>query len=159
MTAAAPTLEVVAPQGQPADREAAYLAHVESEVQWHSREARRARRFHFWLRTLATIGGTGMAVVSATAQLAPWAPALGAAVAVAGQVLDLGQYRERWCEYRRICERLKSELRRYRAGARPYATAAKLDELVDRVEAVLEEGLGQWSARAARVDAPGKAER
>jgi len=140
-----------------AEKEATYLAQVDSEVEWHNREARRARRFHFWLRTLATIGGTGMAVVSATAQLAPWAPALGAAVAVAGQVLDLGQYRERWSEYRRTAERLKSELRRYRASTQPYGNpSTRLAELVDRVEAILEDGLGQWAARAAKVDASGE---
>lgn len=135
-----------------AEKEAAYLADVESQAEWHSREARRARRFHFWLRTAATIGGTGMAVVSATAQLAPWAPMLGAAVAVAGQVLDLGQYRERWTEYRRTAERLRSELRRYRAGGRPYDGVDRLCELVDRVEAALDEGLTQWASRAAKVD-------
>lgn len=141
-----------------AEREAAYLAQVDAEVEWHGREARRARRIHFWLRTLASIGGTGLAVVgSLAAQLPSWAPAaLGAAVAVAGQVIDLGQYRERWSEYRRTAERLKSELRRYRASTQPYENpSTRLGELVDRVEAILEDGLGQWAARAAKVDTSG----
>lgn len=76
------------------DGEQAYLAAVEAERDWHSREARRARRFHFWLRTAATAGGVGLAVVSGSV----WAPWVGAGVALAGQVLDLGQYRERWTE-------------------------------------------------------------
>lgn len=134
------------------DREQAYLAQVEGQAAWHSREARRARRFHFWLRTAATVGGVGMAVVSATAGIAAWAPWVGAGVAVAGQVLDLGQYRERWTEYRRTAERLGSELRRYRAGGRPYHDAGAFLAFVDRVEDVLAEGLGQWAERAAKVD-------
>jgi hypothetical protein len=55
-------------------------------------------------------------------------------------------------EYRRTAERLSSELRRYRAGGRPYDGVDRLCELVDRVEATLDEGMAQWASRAAKVD-------
>lgn len=128
-----------------------YLAQrVEAQTSWHDRQARRARRLHTAFSAAALIGGGLVTLLTRYPALVDVTAAVSVAVTVLGGLAALGQYRERWVEYRSVSERLQAERLAYLTRSGPYAGGADLAVLVGRVEGILGEGLESWRARAGK---------
>ena len=71
----------------------------------------------------------------------------GVVVAIAGGLLALNQYQERWVEYRTTCESLRHHKYRFLTAVEPYLDRKEaFRQLVDNVEALISKENTVWAS-------------
>jgi hypothetical protein len=122
---------------------------VDAQINWYDAKSAQAQRAYKRLQVFQIVGAAlvpflaGYTGSSAFIQVV--LGFLGVLLAVAGGLLGLYQFQERWLEYRTTTESLKHEKYLFLTRTEPYDGPHPLQFLVQRVESLISRESGSWS--------------
>jgi hypothetical protein len=132
---------------------------VDDQIAWHDRQAKRARRFFHGLSAVAMVFTASLTILTRFAELSLISTVVSVIATLAGGFLGLGQYQDRWVQYRLLADGLRAERLLYLTRTGVYASDGAFPVFVGRVEVMLGQGLGEWRQRATRAGAGAGAQR
>ena len=125
-------------------------------IRWYAGKARSNRGRFFWIRGYQILVASVIPLVSL---FGAWSAqryvsaALGASIAIAEGLQQLGQFQQNWHRYRAAREALQREQFLYEMSAGPYATTSdKLRLFVERADSVMGGEASKWLTWAERSE-------
>jgi hypothetical protein len=132
---------------------------VDDQIQWYGARSAQAQRAYRLLQVFQIAGAAMVPFLSSYADRLSFIPvalgALGVLLALAGGLLALYQFHERWVEYRSTCEALKKEKYLYLTRSDPYDADSPFQLFVRRVEGLISRETATW----AKANRPAKAQK
>ncbi|NTU42545.1 MAG: DUF4231 domain-containing protein [Nitrospirales bacterium] len=136
---------------------------LQKQIDWYDSKAIESQKRFERLRMTEIIAAAAIPFLSgATASISSFSTVgaiimglLGMAVTVIAGWLGVGQYQQRWIEYRTTCEGLKKEKFLYLAKTDPYSSDDSFSTLVQRVEMLLSKENFTWSQNAGKPEKGG----
>jgi hypothetical protein len=130
--------------------------YVLEQSEWYAGKARANRKTFLWIRGYQTVVASLIPLVSLFGE---WSAqryvtaALGASIAIAEGLQQLGQFQQNWHRYRAAREALKREQFLFEMSSGPYAiTGDKLRLFVERADAVIGGEASKWLTWAERSE-------
>ena len=125
-------------------------------IRWYAGKARSNRGRFFWISGYQIVVASVIPLVSL---FGAWSAqryvsaALGASIAIAEGLQQLGQFQQNWHRYRAAREALQREQFLYEMSAGPYATTSdKLRLFVERADSVMGGEASKWLTWAERSE-------
>jgi hypothetical protein len=131
---------------------------VDDQIDWYNAKSLSAHRAYKSLQIFQIAGAALVPFLASYAGSVASIPivlgVLGVLLAVAGGLLALFQYQERWIEYRTTCESLKQERYLFLTRTEPYNGENSLQTFVKQVEGLISRETSAWAQTARTVKAP-----
>jgi hypothetical protein len=128
---------------------------VDHQIKWYEAKSAKAQRSYKTLQIFQIAGAAFIPFLSSYSDRLAYVPAvlgiLGVLLALAGGLLALYQFHERWVEYRATCEALKQEKYLFLTRTEPYDGENALRVFVKRVEGLISHETTTWAQNTAKT--------
>jgi hypothetical protein len=134
---------------------------VDDQITWHDNQAKRGRRWNTGLAIASAVLLGLVTFLTRFPSLGDITAAVSILAGIVGSIAAHGQYRERWVQYRRITEALRSERIFFTTRQGNYSDAASdfgYGAFVVKVESILNQGIEDFSRRASATKDTTKAD-
>ncbi|MDQ8204286.1 DUF4231 domain-containing protein [Pelagicoccus sp. SDUM812003] len=122
---------------------------LDGQIRWYSSKSQAAQKSYRLIRRTEIVVAAMIPFLAAFTDMGRIVPVaigvLGAAIVVLASLQNLGNYNEKWVEYRSTCEALKQEKYRFLTNSKPYDQDDSLPELVERVERLVASENTHWT--------------
>jgi hypothetical protein len=138
------------------DPEVSLPKYILGQSEWYAGKARSNRRIFLWIRGYQIVVASLIPLVSLFGEWSAQryvSAALGASIAIAEGLQQLGQFQQNWHRYRTAREALQREQFLYEMSAGPYATTSDKSRLfVERADSVMGGEASKWLTWAERSE-------
>lgn len=134
------------------------ISEIESRLRWYDSKASLSRILYLTAKVVELVAAAAIPIVAILQVDRVLIASLGAAIAVVAGLEQLFRFQERWINYRRTAEALRTELFLYRTNAGPYgqqpSESAAAQLLANRSADHFLRESNRWEALAKQSDIP-----
>lgn len=122
---------------------------LDNQIEWYSKKSSSCQARYKALRVVEIVAAALIPFLSGMGDkvlFGQWVVgALGVTIAIAAAAGSLFKYHENWIQYRVTSEQLKHEKYLFATHSGPYEDAARFQQLVQRVEALISKEAATWA--------------